>query len=115
MLKSIGPGKFYLKTDGIFVRQVLAIMGSEVAWQGFGADDGSPVGRGICSIGTLMTWAERELTPEEAAKMNTAQAVAKFEDDQAAMVASLPTQVLLRELRKRGYEANLKILETDPE
>ena len=71
----IRAGGFYLGKGGNFAREVYDESPSgEVLWRDYDYDNGEPVSSGGCSKNHLAQWAERELTPDERLKMQTAKA-----------------------------------------
>lgn len=112
--KSIEEGGFYVggkKRPWSYVREVLDIADDGYVWyQQYSLSDGKPVGNSHCYWETLCTWAGREATTEEVARLRLTKAAAerraeamKFAD---MFLKRLPTGQLLAELRRRGATAS---------
>lgn len=103
----IRTGRFYLGKKSVFVREVVARNHDEVSYLSYLWHDGSSHGdSGCCKIHSLATWAARELTGDEIARMNREQAIEELKKGEATLrqhyLRVCSTGELLRELRRRG-------------
>jgi len=107
----IRAGGFYLGKGGNFVREVQHESPSgEILWRDYDYENGEPVSSGGCSKNHLAQWAERELTPDERFKMQTAKAnevqKARNAELARAFLTAFSDEELLAELRRRGIDVS---------
>ena len=107
----IRAGGFYLGKGGNFAREVYDESPSgDVLWRDYDYDNGEPVSSGGCSKNHLAQWAERELTPDERLKMQTAKAnevqKARNAELARAFLPAFSDEELLGELRRRGIDVS---------
>jgi hypothetical protein len=108
--KEIKVGGFYVKKDQSQIREILREKNDRVEWISYDFQDGSFwIGPYMCSKDYLISWAEREATPEEISRVNVEMAHRKLKDLiddfertlKPILLESISNEDLLAEVRRR--------------
>ena len=106
----VRTGNFFVNDKKHLVREITGErLDGNVYWRSYDLDDGRATGDSlICSVGHILRWANREATPEEVARMQRDDArekeIAHIKAFAARILAGVPTEMLVDELRERGYD-----------
>jgi hypothetical protein len=103
----IEVGGIYTNVKEIFAREVLAIVGGQVDYRDFALSDGAPMSLGSrCSLSHFRTWSWREVTPEEASRLQKDESRKRLHDYMAQLIpqalAAASDEMLLAEVLRRG-------------
>lgn len=97
----------YVNRGGYIARVIISLQGATIIYADFGWPDGTlfnPQGR--CDRNTFRRWAGRQLTADERSKLDLSQAMTladnKLEDLCRRVISSIPDEMLLAEVRRRG-------------
>lgn len=99
---TIEVGAAYLNQSGGLIRVVQKIEDGDVRWRDFGADDGMPIGDGLCSLSYFKRWASRRLTEEEQSKLRWDLARVQDQMFLRGLLERIPDELLLQEVKHRG-------------
>ena len=103
--RDIQAGVFVIR--GCEARLVTKVADGVATYCKFSADTGEPYGQppAACKVKSLLTWAERLASPDEAARYDQAAIVASSnlaaKEWLTGMLALMPTECLLGELERR--------------
>jgi hypothetical protein len=105
----IQVGGTYTNVKEVLAREVLAITGGSVAYRDFMLSDGAPLSPGSrCSLDHFRKWSWRELTPEEASRLQKDESRRRLHDFMAQLIpqalAAATDEMLLAEVRRRGLD-----------
>jgi hypothetical protein len=107
---NVRVGGFYVNEKKHLVREIThEDEDGRVHWRSFNLETGQPTGDFLmCDPGTILQWAHREATPEEAARMDSRAAHVKDMAWAAGFMESfikqVPDEALFAEVRRRGRE-----------
>jgi len=102
-------GGFYVNESKDLVREIThENWDGNVHWRSYELRSGRPMGDSlICASGRIIQWADREATPEEAARMERLDA--EFKEHARAielmevLLKNVPDDQLFAEVRRRGH------------
>jgi len=102
-------GRFYVNERKYLVREITDEQGDgNVHWRSYELQSGRPTGDSLlCSPGRILQWADREATPEEAARMERLDAElaqrARVMGLMDVVLKNLTDEQLFAEVRRRGH------------
>ncbi len=109
-IDSVRTGHFFVNEEKGLVREItFEKPDGNVLWRSYYAADGRPTGDSfLCSIARILQWADREATPAEVARMQRddgrAEEMARTIELVNQILANAPDELLLAEIRRRGYD-----------
>lgn len=105
-IRDVQPNRFFVRSYA--VREIIADLGEEVKYRTYLLETGEPISSlpALCSKRQIFRWAEREATNEEISRMQillaTQNEQGKIQEISDAVIASIPDELLLEEVRRRG-------------
>jgi hypothetical protein len=121
-------GNFQVRVGGFYVNESKGLVreitherengDGKVHWRSYYLDDGRPTGDSLlCEPYRILQWADREATPEEVARMDqraaTLRGLAKGMELVALVLPNVPSDSLLAEIQRRGFDEFLREIPDD--
>jgi hypothetical protein len=109
-IDQVRAGHFFVSEKKGLVREITSeTPDGNVHWRSYNLSDGRPTGDSlVCSAGHILRWADREATAQEVARMQIGNAhaldVTRIKEFAYKFLTGVPTEMLLAELRRRGYD-----------
>lgn len=108
--------RFQVKLGGVYVSESKGLMRKVIRekdgtfyWESYELKDGRPTGDSLmCSEGTMLQWADRVATPDEAARLRHREApdtqVSRELELVELILQTVPDEQLFGEVRRRGHQ-----------